>query len=49
MNLHLVESQSGERPITDHSLKEFRQSIGVVSQEPVCFFLIFVFILFTND
>jgi ABC-type multidrug transport system fused ATPase/permease subunit len=28
----------GDRPITNFNLKQLRQNIGVVSQEPVCFY-----------
>lgn len=31
------------RSITDYQLKQFRQNIGVVSQEPVCLLLFFFF------
>ena len=41
--LRYYEPSSGQitindRSITDYNLKQLRQNIGVVSQEPVCFF-----------
>ena len=45
--LRYYEPSSGQimingRPITDHNLNQLRQSIGVVSQEPVCLCLCFL-------
>jgi ABC-type multidrug transport system fused ATPase/permease subunit len=32
-----------DRPIEEYTIKQLRQNIGVVSQEPVCLFQIFSF------